>query len=111
MERNVMRPSAIEPRLAGPGVPAASSASFLLTAPWTGESSWKRSNRSRSCGKVLISSSVARPRIDRKSTRLNSSHGSISYAVFCLKKKKKKKNLLKLYNTKTDEAYQCVQGQ
>src|SRR2546429_2765051 len=32
----------------------------------------------------------ARPR-DRKSTRLNSSHGYISYAVFCLKKKKKKK--------------------
>src|SRR5207245_8696769 len=27
---------------------------------------------------------------DRKSTRLNSSHGSISYAVFCLKKKKQK---------------------
>src|SRR5438309_3612391 len=27
--------------------------------------------------------------IDRKSTRLNSSHSSISYAVFCLKKKKK----------------------
>src|SRR5574342_984620 len=30
-------------------------------------------------------------RIDRKSTRLNSSHHRISYAVFCLKKKKKKK--------------------
>src|SRR6266496_6262277 len=29
-------------------------------------------------------------RIDRKSTRLNSSHVEISYAVFCLKKKKKK---------------------
>src|SRR2546422_4894570 len=29
-------------------------------------------------------------REDRKSTRLNSSHGYISYAVFCLKKKKKK---------------------
>src|SRR2546430_13421264 len=28
-------------------------------------------------------------RIDRKSTRLNSSHSQISYAVFCLKKKKK----------------------
>src|SRR3712207_8588713 len=27
------------------------------------------------------------PRIDRKSTRLNSSHANISYAVFCLKKK------------------------
>src|SRR5437867_7584918 len=30
-------------------------------------------------------------RSDRKSTRLNSSHRTISYAVFCLKKKKKKK--------------------
>src|SRR2546422_3502766 len=30
-----------------------------------------------------------RDRQDRKSTRLNSSHGYISYAVFCLKKKKK----------------------
>src|SRR5690348_18297593 len=31
-------------------------------------------------------------RADRKSTRLNSSHPSISYAVFCLKKKKKTEN-------------------
>src|SRR5688572_32620365 len=30
---------------------------------------------------------------DRKSTRLNSSHSQISYAVFCLKKKKKKNNI------------------
>src|SRR2546430_10253453 len=30
-------------------------------------------------------------RLDRKSTRLNSSHSQISYAVFCLKKKKTKK--------------------
>src|SRR5437660_7356593 len=30
---------------------------------------------------------------DRKSTRLNSSHVAISYAVFCLKKKKKKENM------------------
>src|SRR5687768_7591124 len=30
-------------------------------------------------------------RLDRKSTRLNSSHGYISYAVFCLKKKKNEK--------------------
>src|SRR2546422_11595783 len=33
---------------------------------------------------------AARGPRDRKSTRLNSSHGYISYAVFCLKKKKKK---------------------
>src|SRR5437764_9894443 len=31
---------------------------------------------------------------DRKSTRLNSSHRCISYAVFCLKKKKRKRNWL-----------------
>src|SRR3712207_7210577 len=36
-------------------------------------------------------------RLDRKSTRLNSSHANISYAVFCLKKKKKK-STLRLYD-------------
>src|SRR5438874_4694057 len=35
---------------------------------------------------------------DRKSTRLNSSHVEISYAVFCLKKKKNKK-IKKIYRT------------
>src|SRR2546422_3116533 len=35
-------------------------------------------------------------RRDRKSTRLNSSHGYISYAVFCLKKKKKNKKRTKV---------------
>src|SRR5205809_3312793 len=39
------------------------------------------------------------PRPDRKSTRLNSSHGYISYAVFCLKKKKK-------HTTKTSTSFQ-----
>src|SRR5438034_8189882 len=38
---------------------------------------------------VALELQVARPQ-DRKSTRLNSSHTVISYAVFCLKKKKKK---------------------
>src|SRR5947209_15102552 len=33
---------------------------------------------------------IFQARSDRKSTRLNSSHANISYAVFCLKKKKKK---------------------
>src|SRR3712207_6886366 len=36
----------------------------------------------------------ARRDIDRKSTRLNSSHANISYAVFCLKKKHKSHTLL-----------------
>src|SRR3712207_6870457 len=34
---------------------------------------------------------------DRKSTRLNSSHANISYAVFCLKKKKKNRTVSRLY--------------
>src|SRR2546422_4391624 len=42
----------------------------------------------RAAGVVVID----RDAIDRKSTRLNSSHGYISYAVFCLKKKKIKKS-------------------
>src|SRR5256885_6733302 len=37
--------------------------------------------------------------VDRKSTRLNSSHLVISYAVFCLKKKKKKNNLISVVYT------------
>src|SRR5688572_31752587 len=43
--------------------------------------------------------------IDRKSTRLNSSHSQISYAVFCLKKKKKKKQ--KQYTQKNTETKVC----
>src|SRR5689334_23959800 len=35
----------------------------------------------------LVEADRRRGRVDRKSTRLNSSHSSISYAVFCLKKK------------------------
>src|SRR5258708_19205164 len=41
--------------------------------------------------RIMVRSSVIIG--DRKSTRLNSSHQIISYAVFCLKKKKKKKEL------------------
>src|SRR5207249_10838895 len=35
----------------------------------------------------LVTGIISNPAVDRKSTRLNSSHVSISYAVFCLKKK------------------------
>src|SRR3712207_7372994 len=37
----------------------------------------------------MVAGSLAFEQVDRKSTRLNSSHANISYAVFCLKKKKK----------------------
>src|SRR5689334_23989276 len=45
----------------------------------------------RGCTTATEAWMLGKPVIDRKSTRLNSSHSSISYAVFCLKKKKKKK--------------------
>src|SRR6266481_1714084 len=42
----------------------------------------------RHCKAVICTPIARHRRPDRKSTRLNSSHSSISYAVFCLKKKK-----------------------
>src|SRR2546426_5538541 len=42
---------------------------------------------------VIIDPITGKSLTDRKSTRLNSSHLVISYAVFCLKKKKKKKTI------------------
>src|SRR2546430_15979371 len=62
---------------------------------------WKRLAELEPCARVAVghakiaaSSRTGTLRdlcVDRKSTRLNSSHSQISYAVFCLKKKKKKK--------------------
>src|SRR5205809_4659642 len=61
-------------------------------------SAWHHLNNQQAvdCSGGARRSSGAR-RLDRKSTRLNSSHGYISYAVFCLKKKKKKKKKYKPY--------------
>src|SRR3712207_7176587 len=52
--------------------------------------------RRRRCPGAPPVSGGERVDVDRKSTRLNSSHANISYAVFCLKKKKKKQNTLNL---------------
>src|SRR5260221_5077726 len=46
---------------------------------------WTRRAKSTSSGRTVVLNLAVRP--DRKSTRLNSSHTVISYAVFCLKKK------------------------
>ena len=46
-------------------------------------------NKTKSCFFEKINK-INKPLVDRKSTRLNSSHTVISYAVFCLKKKTKK---------------------
>src|SRR2546426_7272113 len=56
-----------------------------------GSSTTRKSGRTAS---ARAKSTLLRcPALDRKSTRLNSSHLVISYAVFCLKKKKKKKKI------------------
>src|SRR2546422_5921671 len=54
-------------------------------------------------GKAFTADFLDIPFADRKSTRLNSSHGYISYAVFCLKKKKKSESSL-LVGTYTRDA-------
>src|SRR5438874_6908052 len=57
----------------------------------TGNQRWTSAVRRRPFAGVVVAGHVVFvPAVDRKSTRLNSSHVEISYAVFCLKKKKKK---------------------
>src|SRR5689334_24035501 len=58
----------------------------LFRSNWMAPSFAEAQRRSRETAEAI--------RLDRKSTRLNSSHSSISYAVFCLKKKKKKETKL-----------------
>src|SRR5256885_8288975 len=61
---------------------------------------WRGRSRGRSPTSRLVSATTfcaGRPR-DRKSTRLNSSHLVISYAVFCLKKKNEESNLYHYHN-------------
>src|SRR3712207_8889596 len=52
-----------------------------------GESALSRVHRGVACTPKRCGAQLE-PALDRKSTRLNSSHANISYAVFCLKKKK-----------------------
>src|SRR5262245_63694178 len=67
--------------------------------------------RSRTGVALILGSAArvsARSRGDRKSTRLNSSHLGISYAVFCLKKKKKIKKT-KSRNNDSIQRYKTIQ--
>src|SRR2546429_7041835 len=62
-------------------------------------------------GQQVLPAAAARHRgqhllaLDRKSTRLNSSHGYISYAVFCLKKKNKQTIDLNLITAMTEHSH------
>src|SRR5437763_7848276 len=59
----------------------------------------RREDREHAFGQLYHRGKPAATGEDRKSTRLNSSHRCISYAVFCLKKKKKTKATLKIRRT------------
>src|SRR5256885_3947614 len=61
---------------------------FPYTTLFRSLASRARGNRRRSPPRLRPSRRAAQPKRDRKSTRLNSSHLVISYAVFCLKKTK-----------------------
>src|SRR2546429_2133448 len=61
----------------------------LFRSTWYICGGWTRWRRRSSTTAPSSSDTGRTVGIDRKSTRLNSSHGYISYAVFCLKKKKK----------------------
>src|SRR2546430_10788713 len=56
-------------------------------------------NPTSDAGRPNEEGSDLKRRIDRKSTRLNSSHSQISYAVFCLKKKKIERSALRSANS------------
>src|SRR5687768_17784459 len=65
---------------------------FDLDAPAVdrdGGQTWSFHQKARGREGPVLLFEIHALRQDRKSTRLNSSHGYISYAVFCLKKKKK----------------------
>src|SRR5438309_4524229 len=59
----------------------------------------RRLSRSRWILRGLGALAIVATALDRKSTRLNSSHSSISYAVFCLKKKKTKEKRRNMQRT------------
>src|SRR2546430_5648413 len=65
---------------------------FPYTTLFRSQAADRPGGRGHRPGAARGGSSRSRVRGDRKSTRLNSSHSQISYAVFCLKKKKKNKN-------------------
>src|SRR2546422_2237495 len=79
-------------------VPCTVEPAGITTCPAASFTSWLtdpvKASPALACRVVIVSLAASGTRVpaaaDRKSTRLNSSHGYISYAVFCLKKKKGK---------------------
>src|SRR2546430_8628888 len=83
---------------------------FRSLGPHAQDRGFRQSERLQQRTRLMI---VARLR-DRKSTRLNSSHSQISYAVFCLKKKKKENKKIHILSlryqhlSKSSMCYSCT---
>src|SRR2546427_3157691 len=94
------QPSALRSSTLGPqgqyvSTPTESETSPNFPPPWLANRAFPKMNRLLPVGKK----STGAGRVDRKSTRLNSSHSQISYAVFCLKKKKNTPTRVPIYAT------------
>src|SRR5690606_42153002 len=72
------------PSASSPGCPSARRSRRGSATAW-----WSRASATPATTTTSAAGAATPPSTDRKSTRLNSSHVKISYAVFCLKKKKK----------------------
>src|SRR2546429_4141546 len=79
---------------AGDGTPMERPKKEMLTGPIRGRHGMTRRHQKVLSRSRSVPAAPADFRQDRKSTRLNSSHGYISYAVFCLKKKKTNHTIL-----------------
>src|SRR6266536_6416110 len=98
--RFVMWPLLLRPPVRLSGSSSDFSASPLVTSA---KSETERNRVAGVIGRNCRMPISALEHLDRKSTRLNSSHEWISYAVFCLKKKKKRKNSFDPSKNKTYE--------
>src|SRR3989475_8886296 len=79
-----------------PSIERSPSGKRISTLPWRRPNALACMARSRLVSGSTGTRLIFRANQDRKSTRLNSSHSQISYAVFCLKKKKKKISVYQL---------------
>src|SRR2546427_4028382 len=102
---NTRRVGALALTLVLAAIPASAQDARVEAARKEGKVVWYTSLALSSSERVAKLFEAAYPELesaDRKSTRLNSSHSQISYAVFCLKKKKKHNKIQKHYLTKVD---------
>src|SRR5690242_15959248 len=84
----VLAPTLVQGQTPSGALDSSFGAGGKVTTDFLGSADFAASVALQPDGKVVVAGTAYVNAADRKSTRLNSSHMSISYAVFCLKKKK-----------------------